>query len=663
MRQKKMYGGGRNTVPKPGTDLPEITNANDLKNYMKFYNILGHGVMSEEKQSVFILPENTWILFITRAGIAADKRKSGDLGEALNDFYFLKEGESEQQWYERIYKGMEDGTLFRAILYRNKPNENFSIYEPGDVIQDLELQFTNDHWPFMRLGIWDCPMPFDVKQRLDTINDMNDIIRYNPDIKALFKLIQDYKNDYPAYTQGINKIVAFLQDYANVTYENYLKFEADRDVQEAFANKILRKLYLDFLQAVQLFKQKNIQDQYDFFKHANNLVVRSPSVAEGKWNSSLYNLLTENKLAYSGTSTINEPLLNTAKYKFIVVDACRSIEDPSMNEALYRGRAALTRSMSVSARTEVCYTNLLQMTKRRFQEIVQGQTISHDSAIMKLLEGQRVLLDEFEASVTGSPGSLRTFLEHQQFKTDDIVYVKPPGTSSGFNGVISGIGINASGKLLYKVINASSGETVNVPASSVYGKKSNITLISLLRGIENLDAKAVRNREAAEQKRAEEEAARREQQRLAAEAAAQEAQRQRNIELREAEAAAEATAKLKFTAEVAAQDSKIKNLPEDKKQLIKYRKKIWINKPDDPTFNNRYGYIVGVGAKKNTGELLFAVELQRFGADPENFPRKKAFPPSVLQEGLNPTNAAKSKKGGRMTKRSKKSKQRKTRRH
>lgn len=496
----KYSGGGRNTVPIPGTELPDITNAKDLSDKMAFYNILGHGTMSEEKQRVFLVPEDTWILFITRAGIPADKRKTGRLREVLDDFYFLKDGETEAQWYQRVYAAMKDGSLFRDILYDKKYTENFSIYEPGDLIQDLELQFINSSWPFMRLGIWKLPIDSDVKENLDRMNNVEEIIKFNPAIRPILQKLEAYKTEYPGYTKGINKILNFLINFHKISYESQEAFLADPDVHEALSNKIINSHYNEFQMTIAQFVSKNRAQQESFFREPQNLLTYSPSVKEGQFNSDLYTMLNESRFQtpfpldpigfqrYSDQVS-REKLLDTSKYRFIVVDACRSIESPNLPEAVYMPRLALTRSMSGIARREICVNNLMQMTKTKFAALVRDKTVAPTSAIQQLLAGNAVTLSDFEASLVGEKGSLRTFLEAQQFKRNDIVYVQPPG-AKGYNAVVSNINVDANGKLIYKVI--TENNTKNVPASNVFASESNVGSLFLSRAVEKLKANQIK---------------------------------------------------------------------------------------------------------------------------------------------------------------------------
>lgn len=485
----QLVGGGRNTVPKPGTDLPEITDGRTLYANMKFYNLLGHGAMYPGQHNVFLVPDNTWILFVTRASVPADKRKSGTLRRVLDDFYFLREGETPAQWHERIYAGMNDGSLFREILYQTDAQEQFSIYEPGDLIQDLTLQFHNESWPFMRLGVWTCPIAADVKSYLDIINNGVEIAKYNDELKTILDVeLPSIAREKPTIAAAIPKMIDYINNFSTITMESNDAFFNDADVVKALKDKAVEKVFYNALGILQSSAKygQGLNRQYEFFNKPTNILRESPSAMNVERNnggkikkfleSTLYTLLNETKFRYRKENTGASPpigddlLLQTPKYRFIVVDACRSIETIGKPEALYAGRAALTRRLSVSVRNQVCMNSLIQMNRRRFSELVAGRTIDPASAIAKLLAGQNVPLPEFEASVIGAAsGQLRNVLV-RPFKRNDKVFYLDGLTEK--TGRVQNANLNASGQLFY-TINLPSGEQKRVAAGKVFKSGTN----------------------------------------------------------------------------------------------------------------------------------------------------------------------------------------------
>ena len=491
-------GGGRNTFPKPGVDLPDITDASSLASLMKFYNLLAHGSMFEKEHSVFIVPENTWIFFITRASVPSDKRLPGLLGEVLNNFYFLKPGETPMQWHERIYNGMNDGSLFREILYKANSTKDFSIYEPGDLIQDLTLQFSNPGWPFMRLGVWECPIPRDVKEYLDSINNIVEVVKYDKEFnEILTQKLPDYAKEYPAYANGIQKIIAFITNFSSLSAESEKNFFEDQDVQNALANKIIKEMYDRFQRLIRIVTTSGALGGKEqmFYEFPNNLIKYSPSAFEysGKspvLMSSLYTLLNEKRFLYkangkSKPGISSQPLLDTPKYRFIVVDACRSTVSFGNSEVFHAKRSALSRRLSVVARGEVCMTSLIQMTKNRFESLVAGKPLKPDSAIAKLLRGERISLLEFEHTLVTPEGSLRTVLDRPFSRGENVFAIQ---NGKQMVGKVQNVTVAEDGQLFYTIEVGS--EIKTVPVSNVYKSKTNLLYAKLNEGLE---AKAVEN--------------------------------------------------------------------------------------------------------------------------------------------------------------------------
>jgi hypothetical protein len=185
-----------------------------------------------------------------------------------------------------------------------------------------------------------------------------------------------------------------------------------------------------------------------------------------------------------------DKLLITPEYRFIVVDACRSIEDLSMPKALYAGRAALTRRLSIAARTtegEVCYNTLLQMTKRKFEELIRnrGRGLNQSSALVKLVRGDLVSLPEFEESVTAK-GRLRN-IASRGFRLDQRVFVVGED-GIGREGIIihPGLQLSGTGKLQYSV-GFDVGDAL-VPAENVFESRHAYDVMVLERTIEQVQS-------------------------------------------------------------------------------------------------------------------------------------------------------------------------------
>jgi hypothetical protein len=159
-----MKGGGINYLPLP----PEITDPFKFANNFNLISMTAHG---SQDGNVFLVPENTWILFRGPASASIERRELQE--ELLNRFRFLNPGESVKEYYTRIFEAVRDRELFKNVLF--SPESPFqpgklSIYEPGDLIQNVAFDIHNFQYPFALIGVWKLPLPRDI---LDTIENAN----------------------------------------------------------------------------------------------------------------------------------------------------------------------------------------------------------------------------------------------------------------------------------------------------------------------------------------------------------------------------------------------------------------------------------------------------------------------------------------------------------
>jgi len=157
-------GGSINYFPLPDT----ITTATQLADSVGFINVVGHGSLTG---SVFKVPDNTYILFMGAAGYPIVRRPYQL--PTLKNYRFLKAGETVPQWYDRQLTAIRSKSFFSDMLYTNaKPfaPDTTAIYEPGDIIQDLNLSFENNDHPFLLLGVWNCPIPNATTVAFDSTN-------------------------------------------------------------------------------------------------------------------------------------------------------------------------------------------------------------------------------------------------------------------------------------------------------------------------------------------------------------------------------------------------------------------------------------------------------------------------------------------------------------
>ena len=129
---RKMKGGALNHMPAP-TKLtaPSITNERDLQKFFRFYSIVGHGAIEpRETGRLFLVPERTYIMFTARAGEPTEKIKP-KVDAILNEFRYKQKDtskasglEDDASWFKRTFDTMENGSLFKDLLYDLKLNDN-----------------------------------------------------------------------------------------------------------------------------------------------------------------------------------------------------------------------------------------------------------------------------------------------------------------------------------------------------------------------------------------------------------------------------------------------------------------------------------------------------------------------------------------------------------
>lgn len=305
-----MRGGATNYFPLPDT----ITNGAELQRQVHFINVVGHGSLTGQ---AFMVPENTYILFMGAAGFPIIRRPFQL--PSLKRYRFLNEGETPEQWYTRTYAAIRDRTFFRDMLFKNDAPyapDTTAIYEPGDIVQDLSLSFENPTAPYMLMGIWDCPIPADVGQEFDSENSTIELAKQeayqvSKDLDELEKTMQSLdptklpRSEVTAIVQRRALLISRLD-------------ELDRTLAGA--------------------TKRGIALQDNLVGKENNVGVKYMKLAN--WNrSSLSEVVQKLGNAFDASKPI----------RFIVVEACRSIGGSGMNElaslALRPGSASMSLVM------------------------------------------------------------------------------------------------------------------------------------------------------------------------------------------------------------------------------------------------------------------------------------------------------------------------------
>jgi hypothetical protein len=159
-----MKGGGINYLPLPR----DVTTPAEFTSKFDLISMTAHG--SQDGQ-VFLVPENTWILFRGPSSASIPRLKEQD--KLLATFRFLQPGETQEQYHERIFNAIQNRSLFSEFLF--SPEDPFqpgrmSIYEPGDLIQNVLFQIDNFHYPYGLMGVWKLPLPHNILTKLNSTN-------------------------------------------------------------------------------------------------------------------------------------------------------------------------------------------------------------------------------------------------------------------------------------------------------------------------------------------------------------------------------------------------------------------------------------------------------------------------------------------------------------
>jgi len=134
-----------------------------------FRYVMGHG---QNNGRVFVVPENTYVLFIALPGESTFIEPDGTI-----DNFVYNYSASKATWFTNMATSEASGSgILRNIVYNaSKPAhaDNMSgraFYEPGDIIQDINIMFRNEGRNLLPTGVFSCPLPSDLKTRIDEFN-------------------------------------------------------------------------------------------------------------------------------------------------------------------------------------------------------------------------------------------------------------------------------------------------------------------------------------------------------------------------------------------------------------------------------------------------------------------------------------------------------------
>jgi hypothetical protein len=217
-----MRGGALQRI---GRLTPDITGPEQLEEKCEFSYLSAHGLSNME--SLMIVPENTFILFMGHSGFNAyiNDIKKGLIINPNKDNYI-------QDMYNVFFKDMPtnaNNELNRVI----RPYPHAYVYTPGDIIHDMTLDFKSSQVEALfRMGLYTLPLPvagdfmyntkcllipFLIEYSKNPRNPGADLIRIHPDKQRVWAELGlfDYDkiaNTYMTFFYNKTKLVDWFEN-------------------------------------------------------------------------------------------------------------------------------------------------------------------------------------------------------------------------------------------------------------------------------------------------------------------------------------------------------------------------------------------------------------------------------------------------------------------
>jgi hypothetical protein len=285
-----MRGGALQRI---GRLTPDITGPEELEANCDLMYLAAHGITTTN--TMFIVPENTFILFKGRSAYSTDAytRETGLLSNRNRDTYF-------QDIYDAFFKeSPTPGNIEKDRLLRPYPDAH--IYTPGDLIHNMNLDFNTDLRDFfIPFGYYRLPLNnihnFIINESMLTIPELINITHDYPEQQKLIKIKPELLAEWNAMKncRGRETQPADIIRYYINTYHN-------------------KKPAKDWFQDAETIK--NITDK-----------IISPFAMRGGYSDKNVIPLDILNPPSNGKSTLSD-ILNTYpsenKYRFILVTACR----------------------------------------------------------------------------------------------------------------------------------------------------------------------------------------------------------------------------------------------------------------------------------------------------------------------------------------------------
>lgn len=249
---------------KPYLNLPaDVTDASSLKNNMDFIYVSCHGA---QDNTLFLVPNNTFIMFRGPSGVSIPLEKTED--ELLNKVKYLpdRKGANEanaakieakkDRWWQDTYGDIVSKEFLKKILYKaNEPDapSRTAIYEPGDLIQNIKLQFHNDRPIFFTVGIYELPMRRCVSDDMALLNKKyfeKEKVIITPILKTF--LTENHLND-----------LAAMMDDPDYDYKGLFKMVVDKSMGVPLSDFLRLEFFKRYSDAIKDVRNQYVIQQYN----------------------------------------------------------------------------------------------------------------------------------------------------------------------------------------------------------------------------------------------------------------------------------------------------------------------------------------------------------------------------------------------------------------
>jgi hypothetical protein len=294
-----MRGGALQRI---GRLTPEITGPEELKANCDVMYLCAHGLTN--MKSLFIVPENTFIVFTGRSAYATSAYR-----EATKLLFNRDEDVYANDMYSTFFKeGPSPGNMELNRLLRPYPDAY--VYTPGDLIHNMNLNFNTFLGDFViRLGLYHLPLTAPEEFNLSGAELLIPfLINYTRDRRDLQKFITMKINPEMEEKWGAMKKFEYPSDIINHYIQNYHNkvplsqwFESPAAIQA-----IMDTIISPFAMRTEQFGSRN----------ENLIPVESLKPEKGGGITTLVKLLKEYP--------------SEKKYRFMIISACRPPDvDPS----------------------------------------------------------------------------------------------------------------------------------------------------------------------------------------------------------------------------------------------------------------------------------------------------------------------------------------------